>query len=189
MKKLFLILLLLAPLTFAEEPIKFRGAYIGQPISDWVDCSSGKAKPTSDGWKTHGKICEGKRGAVYHIKIRGVMNPKDEGEILSIEDSKVVEIKIKIPNEDWDKVRYDLTQKLGEPVSEAPATYQNGFGARWEFNRGFWEKGNIVAAAGIKVLSAIQNPLGSGPATEGIEITIMSTERAKMPSTTPNSLD
>jgi hypothetical protein len=109
------------------------------------------------------------------------------------EGQKLFQIKIIIPNDDWEKVRYDLTEKLGDPLSDAPTVYQNGFGARWEFDKGFWVKGDIVAAAGVKVLNiggaAIHKPFSNQPDTAGIEITIMSAERAKLPSITPNSLD
>lgn len=190
MSKLFAVLLLLVPLTFAEEPIKFRGAYIGQPLSELVDCSSGKPKVLVDGFKTHGKLCEGK-GTISHIKghARLMQAATEEGEMFFFEGQKLATIKIMIPNEDWDKVKYDLTQKLGEPLSDAPTVYQNGFGARWEYGKGFWVKGDTVAAAGVRVAGGPANPFTHQQFTHGIEITIMSAERAKLPSTTPNSLD
>ena len=113
--------------------------------------------------------------------------------MFTFESGKLVVIKIMIPNDDWDKVKYDLTQKIGDPLSEAPTVYQNGFGAKWEYGKGFWVKGDVVAAAGVRVEhlgnEAIKNPFTNQPDTQGIEITIMSAERAKLPSTTPNSLD
>jgi len=82
---------------------------------------------------------------------------------------------------------------MGEPVSEVPTVYQNGFGARWEFDRGFWVKDGIVAAAGVRVENfaghADTNVLTHQIETSGVEITIMSAERAKLPSSTRNSLD
>ena len=194
MNKLFAVLLLIVPLTFAEEPIKFRGAYIGQPMSDWVDCSSGKPKVLADGFKAHGKLCEGK-GTIFHMKAHShfMKGVTEEGEAFGFVDKKLAVINIMIPNDDWEKVKYDLTQKLGEPQSEAPTVYQNGFGAKWEYGRGFWVKGDIVAAAGVKVEhlgnEAINNPFTNQPETGGIELKIMSAERAKVPSTRPNSLD
>ena len=188
------VMLLAASFLSAEEPIKFRGAYIGQPMSELVDCSSGKAKVLADGFKAHGKICDGK-GSISHIKVHShfTRGTTEEGEVFSFEDNKLAVIKIMIPNDDWDKVKYDLTQKMGEPQSEAPTVYQNGFGAKSEFGKGFWVKGDLVAAAGIRVShlgnEAIKNPLTHQPDTQGIEITIMSAQRAKLPSTTPNSLD
>ena len=186
------ILVFVASLAFAQEPVTFRGTYIGEPLSDFVDCSSGKAKSLREGYKPHGKLCEGK-GTVARIKMHGLMNPKGDGEIIFIEEQKVATIKILVPNEDWDKVKYDLTQKLGEPLSEIPTVYQNGFGARWEFDRGFWVKGDTVASAGVKVAhlgsQAVKNPFTGQIDTEGIEITIMSAERAKLPATRPSSLD
>jgi hypothetical protein len=54
-------------------------------------------------------------------------------------------------------------------------------------------KGNVVVYAGVKVLtlggSAIADPLSNGAATRGIEVTITDAEHAKLPSTTPNSMD
>lgn len=177
-----------------DQPIKFRGAYIGEPLSDFVDCSARKPASLKEGFKVHGKPCDGRKGMIWHVKVRGFMNAKDEGEIFYIENQKLAEIKILISNDDWEKVRYDLTAKLGEPLSEAPDIYQNAFGARWEFDRGFWVKGDIVAAAGIKVLTGIgggpiSEPWSNRPATEGIEVKIMSAEHAKLPNTQPNSLD
>jgi hypothetical protein len=58
------------------------------------------------------------------------------------------------------------------PTSEVPQVYQNGFGARWEYDQGFWVKDNIVVCAGIQVLAGIEKAFGPGPATEGIQITI-----------------
>jgi hypothetical protein len=170
----------------SNEPIKFRGAYVGEPVTDLVDCSSGKAK--KDGYKVHGNVCAGKKGYVFHTKIHGLMNPKEEGERFRVEDGKIAVITILVPNTDWEKVRYDLTEKLGDPLSEAPQVYQNGFGATWEYDRGFWVNGDTVASAGIKVLP-VHAVFNNGMATEGIQITIMSAERAKLPNTTPNSLD
>lgn len=183
------VILCLACTAFAADPITFRGAFIGEPLSDYVDCSSGKAKSLKEGFKTHGKICEGKRGSVYHTQTKGVLDPKTAGESFDIENEKIIRIRIYVPREDdWEKVRYDLTQKLGNPVSEIPDVYQNGFGARWEFNQGFWVKENIVAYAGIKALP-VQKVFGSGPATAGIEINITDADHAKLPSTTPSILD
>ena len=174
------------------QPIKFRGAYIGEPVAELVDCS-GKPKALVDGYKVSGKVCDGGKGSVHRVKNRAKLGVREDGEIFFLESGKVVTIKVLVPNDDWDKVKYDLSQKLGEPSSEAPTVYQNGFGARWEYGKGFWVKDGIVAAAGVKVShlggQAINNPFTNQPDTQGIEITIMSAERAKVPNTTPNSLD
>lgn len=175
--------------SFAADHMMFRGAYVGQPLSDFVDCSSGKAKATKEGYRTHGGICEGKRGSVFHTRVAGILDPKTSGESFDIEGGKIIRIRIFIPREDeWEKVRYDLTQKLGEPISEIPDVYQNGLGARWEFNHGFWLKQDVVAYAGIRVVP-VRKAFGSGPATDGIEIQITDSEHAKLPSTTPSTLD
>jgi hypothetical protein len=189
--------ILLVSAAFAQtdsspQPIKFRGAYVGEPLSEVVDCS-GKPKALVDGYKVGGKVCEGGKGVVRRIKNRAKLGVREDGEILFFEGRKLTVIKIEVPNEDWDKVKYDLTQKLGEPVSQVPTVYQNGFGARWEYSQGFWVKDDVVAAAGVKVShigsEAIKKPFSNTPDTEGIEITIMSAQRAKLPSATPNSLD
>lgn len=175
-----------------DQPIKFRGAYIGQSLSDYGQCDGSKLRLNEEEFKTHGKICEGRRGSIYHVKSHFI-SAKEDGLVLLFENQKIAEIKILIGNDDWDKVRYDLTEKLGNPLSEAPTVYQNGFGARWEFDKGFWVKGDIVAAAGIKVLTLgggpVREPWSNRPATQGIEVTIMSAQRAKLPNTQPNSLD
>lgn len=182
----------LAGAMLAADNITFRGAYIGQPISDYVDCSSGKAKALKEGYKTHGKICDGS-GYIFHTQIKGLLYPKASGEALQAENGKIARIRIYVPNDDWEKVRYDLSQKLGEPVSEVPDVYQNGFGARWEFNKGFWVKGDVVASAGVKVSAigstAVRDPFTNQPTTEGIEINITDSKHAKLPSTTPSTLD
>jgi hypothetical protein len=176
------------------ELLKFRGAYVGQPISDYVDCSSRHAKTLQEGWKTHGDICRGKRGWIFHTKGKLVgLVPKLEGESFVIENEKIATIKLYVPNEDWEKVRYDLIQKMGQPASEVPEVYQNGFGARWEFSRGFWSTGNVVVAAGVKVESvggvAMSGPFSNAPQTRGIEVTITDAEHAKLPSTRPSTVD
>ena len=98
-----------------------------------------------------------------------------------------------VPNEDWEKVRYDLSEKLGPPLEEVPQVFQNGFGARWEYERGFWNKGDVVAYAGVKVETlghqAINNPFTNQPDLDGIEITVTDAQHAKLPQTRPNSLD
>lgn len=176
-----------------SEPIRFRGAYVGQPISDYVDCSSRHPKALHEGWRTHGDICSGKRGYILHTKAKGIMSPKLEGESFVIENSKIATIKLFVPNDDWDKVRYDLTQKMGPPVSEVPDIYQNGFGARWEYSKGFWSNGDIVVAAGVKVDTfagtAMTGPFNNTPRTMGIRITITDAEHAKLPSTLPSTVD
>ena len=193
MKRLVVMLLVVVGCAFAQEPVKFRGAWIGQPLSDYVDCSSGKAKKLLHDYRTHGNICAGKRGIVFHTKTKGFMDPKTEGESYIFEDAKLVRITLLIPNEDWEKVKYDLSQKLGPPTSEVPEVYQNGFGARWEFSQGFWVKGDTVVVAGINVEHAggiaIPRALGNSPATSGIQVTITDAQHAKLPSTTPSTID
>ncbi len=195
-KAMFTVVLLSAGLCCAEEPIRFRKAYLGQPLSDYADCSSGKAKSLLAGYRTHGKLCQGKHGFVFHTKVSGLWNPRESGERLEFEDRTLYKITIYVPNDDWAKVRYDLSEKLGEPLSEVPQTYQNLLGARWEFNQGFWRKGNVVAYAGMKVdtiapcggISALAKPQGV-PCSDNIRIIITTPERAGEPDTKPNSLD
>jgi hypothetical protein len=187
------LLLALAPLTLAQEaPVTFRGAHIGQSVTDFVNCS-GKPKAITEGYKTRGKSCDAPRFFLYHGKSKGFLEPKYEGESFQFENGKLAKILILIPNDDWAKVRYDLTQKLGEPVSEVPRTFQNGFGARWEYNQGFWRKGDLVAVAGIKVAEiggvAMRGFMSNAPSTEGIQITIESAESAGTPDTAANSLN
>jgi hypothetical protein len=179
---------------FAQQPesIKFRGAYIGQPISDYVNCSSRKAKSLREDYKVHGKPCTS-LGSVFRTKTKHFMSSTMEGEGFAFENGKLFRIMIYIPNEDWDKVRFDLTEKLGEPLKEVPQIFQNGFGARYEYEQGFWQKGDIVAFGKIKVATlgnrAINNPFTNLPDTEGIEVTITDAEHAKLPETRPNMLD
>jgi hypothetical protein len=71
----------------------------------------------------------------------------EEGEMFGFQDSKVAVIQIMIAKDGWDKVREDLTAKLGEPTKEMPQTYQNAFGARYEFSSGFWQATNLVVFA------------------------------------------
>jgi hypothetical protein len=188
-----LLLLFLVPMAFSQDaPTFFRGAYIGQPITDFVNCS-GKPKAINEGYKTRGKSCGAQRFIVFHTKMKGHLDPKTEGESFQFNNGKLVKILILIPNNDWDKVRFDLTQKLGEPLSEVPQTFQNGFGARWEYNQGFWRKGDLVAVAGIKVVElggiAVRGAFSNAPATDGIQITIESALNAGRPDTSANSLD
>jgi len=198
MKTLILVLLVLAIPRRSigqqqSEPIKFRGAYIGEQLSDFVSCDGNKGKSLKPEYKVHGKVCEGRRGVVAKLKSHGFMNEKYEGEIFAFEDLKLWQITIDVPNDDWAKIRYDLSEKLGEPLSEVPQVFQNGFGAKWEYDQGFWNKGDIVAFAGIKVETlgnqAIVNPLTHRADTRGIEIKITDAQHAKLPQTRPNSLD
>jgi len=154
-----------------------------------VDCSSSTAKALERGYRIHGNVCDGKRGAVFHTTTKGFLDVKDQGEVFWFQDQKVTRIQILIPNQDWEKVKYDLTEKLGPPSSEMPQVFQNAFGARWEFEQGFWRKGDLVAYAEIKVLPGVQKVFGNGPATRGIEVTITDAAHAKLPETTANSLD
>src|ERR1700747_1151994 len=123
-----------AALAQPTEPITFRGGYLGQPLSDYVDCSA-KPKVLKEGYKIHGKVCEGKLGIVYREKSSFWSPLKSDGELFTFQDKKLVRITIHIPNEDWQKVKYDLTEKLGQSASEVPEVYQNGFGARWEYEQ------------------------------------------------------
>lgn len=198
MNKAFLFLLLSASACIAqtaEPPITFRGAYIGQPLSDYLDCSARKPKSLKEGYKSHGKLCEGRIGVVerlkMHTRILGALvsneDSSEEGESFTFEESRITRIKIYLPDESaWEKLKYDLTQKLGPPTQEIPQVYQNAFGARWEYDQGVWIHGNIVAFAGIKV-SRLQ--IGNRPTTGGVELTVTDTNHAKLPSTSPSSLD
>jgi hypothetical protein len=38
------VLVSLVSVASAQEPIKFRGAFIGEPVADFIDCSAGKGK-------------------------------------------------------------------------------------------------------------------------------------------------
>jgi hypothetical protein len=188
------VLFCLATAVLAADQITFRGAYIGQPLSDYIDCSSGKARSLKDGFKFHGKLCEGKSGTLarlkYHARILSGNGTAAEGEIFLFEDRKITRIKIFVPDErEWEKVKYDLTQKLGPPSSDVPQIYQNGFGARWEYDQGFWIHDNTVAYAGIRVSNIAKKLYGNDPATEGIEINITDAQHAKLPSATPSTLD
>jgi hypothetical protein len=198
-----LVVLFLLQCSFAQsgEPIKFRGAYIGEPLSDFVDCSHGKPKSIRDGYKTYGKLCERSTGTISRIKSKraplgGMLNPsqfKLDGETFGFIDGKLFTVIVYVPNDDWSKVKYDLTQKLGEPISQVPEVFQNAFGARWEYNQGFWQKADIVAFAGVDVETignrAELDPWSHAPMTHGIEVRITDSDHAKLPSTTANSLD
>lgn len=135
MKSSLLVLLVCCCPLFAQELIRFRGAYIGKPLSDFADCSSGKAKVVKDGYKAHGKICEGKAGAISRLKNKALLGVVFEGESFTFIDSRIAAITIFVSNQDWQKVRDDLTEKLGAPSGEVPQVYQNGFGAHWEYVR------------------------------------------------------
>jgi len=86
-----------------SEPIKFRGAYIGEPLSDYMDCSDSKGKLLRDGYKVHGKLCEGQKGSISNVKSKGgfMKESKLEGEAFLFEGSKLVRIVIQVPNDDW----------------------------------------------------------------------------------------
>jgi hypothetical protein len=194
MKKM--VLVLLVSIAFAQEPVKFRGAFIGEPLSDFVDCSSHKGRPLKEGYKTHGKLCEGKSGSVSKLKNKAFMGVALDGEVFGFNESRVVTIMIYVANADWEKVRDDLSEKLGPPSREMPQVYQNGFGAHWEYGQGFWQSANLVAFAKVKVANlggvAINKPFSNTPETEGIEVTITTPEYAKhskLLSTSPNSMD
>jgi hypothetical protein len=127
---IFLAFAICCPYSVAQETrITFRGAYIGQPVTDFVKCD-GKPKAINEGYRTHGKSCDAQHFLIFHTKTKGHLDPKTEGESFRFDNGKLTKIIILIPNNDWDKVRFDLTQKLGEPLSEVPQMFQNGFGAR-----------------------------------------------------------
>jgi len=99
--RLFVAVLLLSA-AFAQtdssaQPIKFRGAYIGEPVSDLVDCSSGKPKVLREEYKAHGKC--GTRMALTRMKSKAhFMGPvTDDGEVFLFEEGKLAQIKIFTP--------------------------------------------------------------------------------------------
>ena len=195
MKTLLVLLVCCCPM-FGQEPIRFRGAYVGEPLSDFADCSSGKPKVIKEGYKAYGKICNGKAGAISRLKNKAFLGVVFKGESFTFMESRIVAITIFVANENWQKVRDDLTEKLGAPSKEVPQVYQNGFGAHWEYGQGFWQAANLVVFAQVKVANvggaAITRPFSNTPETEGIEIRIMGPEmakRAKLLSTGPNSID
>jgi hypothetical protein len=141
-------------------------------------------------------LCEGKSGSISKLKNRAFLGVALDGEVFGFNESRVVTIVILVPNNDWEKVRDDVTEKLGPPSKEMPQVYQNGFGAHWEYGQGFWQTANLVAFAKIKVANlggvAINRPFSNNPETEDIEVTIMDPEYAKhvnLSSTSPNSMD
>jgi hypothetical protein len=179
----------------SQAPIKFRGAYIGQSVADYVDCSGSKPRKLKESYRLNGKLCQGGQGRVFSTKSKGLMHPTTYGEILLFENRAVVEIKILIADDEWEKVKYDLTQKMGEPSIEQPQVFQNGFGARWEFGQAVWQKDNLVALARVRVITMAgravpRSPFsGPGPQTEGVEVIIMDAVRAELPSTKASILD
>jgi hypothetical protein len=184
---LSLILLFSRFASSQSEPIKFRGAYIGEALADFVDCSRHQQKSLKEGYKVSGKVCEGKPGAVGRVKFSSFLTMREEGENFLFRDKILYRIVIWVSNDDWEKVKYDLTQKLGEPVTQMPDVYQNGFGARWEFSQGMWIKDDLVAVAGMQVDTT---PVFSNhPVSKGIQISITDKTHAKLPSTRLNSLD
>lgn len=194
--KTLLVVLTLTLVAVAEEPVRFRGVYIGEPIAELsVDCSGGKPKKLDSGYKIHGDVCSGKRGIIYRTHAKGGFwdGVKIDGDSFSIVDGKIVSIAIWVPNNDWAKVRYDLVQKLGEPATEVPDVYQNAFGAKWEYSQGFWSKGELVVTAGIKVDelagAASRNPFTGQIETRGIQILITDAQHARLPSTRPSTID
>jgi hypothetical protein len=178
----------------SQSPIKFRGAYIGQSLADYVDCSGDKPRKLKDSYRLHGSLCSGGKGTVFATKTKGLMNPKTNGEMFFFENLKLVEIKIYIADDEWEKVKYDLTEKLGPPSTEQPQVFQNGFGARWEFEQAVWQKDNLVALARVRVITMAGHAVprspfsGPGPQTEGVEIVITDAARANVPSTRPSIL-
>jgi hypothetical protein len=177
-----------------SKPVTFRGGYIGQPLSDYADCSSGKPKSIKEGYKVYGN-CKLKRAAVAHTRARNFMDPSPVGEEFSFENDKLVEIHIYIKDEDWAKTKYDLTAKLGSPISENPQVFSNNFGGRWEYGQGSWIKGDIAAIARVKVdvsmepLANFDGRVAEQPMTKGIEIIVTDSARAKLPSSTRSTLD
>jgi hypothetical protein len=191
MKTLVLVLLVYCGSMFAQEPIRFRGAYVGESLSDFVDCSSHKPKVIKEGYKIYGKLCEGKPGAISRIKNRAVLSVALDGESFGFNESRLGSITIFVPDADWEQVRDDLTAKMGAPLKEVPQVYQNGFGAHWEYGQGFWQTDDLVAFAKVNVASlggvAVNRPFSSVPQTEGIEIRIMGPEMAKRAKFLPSS--
>lgn len=116
--------------------------------------------------------------------------------MFGFQDSKLAVITILVADNDWDKVRDDLNEKLGPAAKEVPQVYQNAFGARWEYGSAFWQAANLVVFAREKVNSVggVARPglFSNSPETSGIEITITDSDHAKrmkLPSGAANSLD
>jgi hypothetical protein len=63
-----------------------------------------------------------------------------------------------IPNDDWDKIKYDLTQKLGEPQSEAPTVIRMALARNGSTGEVFGSKGMLSLPLASKSNISVTRP-------------------------------
>lgn len=167
------------------QPPKFHGAYLGQPASDYIDCSTGKTmEKWSAGTKGRGRdICDGKVGVIARSKKIDVLRKYDLDRLF-FSGSKVTSIMITMHSEKFDVVVADMATKLGrKPDSTDPSTFQNAYGAKWSFNKAMW-----LGVPGVIVEDNVNNedvPLMA----DGVAVTVMDANALPKDTNKPNSLD
>jgi hypothetical protein len=57
-------------------------------------------------------LCQGGKGTVGKMKTHGFLVQKVECEEFLFDNLKLSQITVCVPNNDWDKIRYDPTEKL-----------------------------------------------------------------------------
>ena len=170
-----------------SQPIKFRGAYIGEPLADFVTCPGNK--PIDPAFKVHGNLCEEGKGRIENMKSksRGFMDAmtkktvqktlSHDGVEITVVDGKIDAIRIQLPEEtDWDNLAADITAKLGKPIDQRGRSFQNKFGAHYDFPLSIWKRDGVIATAGVDAKAEFN---GDSITTAGIKVFITSSAKYK----------
>jgi hypothetical protein len=146
--------------------------------------------PVDAAFHLHGKLCEEGRGRIENMKhkSRGFLDALNEnktvkkansedGMEIKFENGKIDSIRIQLPEEaEWENLAADITAKLGKPVDQHGQTFQNKFGARWEFPLSTWEKDGVIATALVEAKTEFD---GKAITTAGIKVFITSSAKYK----------
>lgn len=92
-----------------------------------------------------GPTCVTNRGAsnskdvLYLANLPAILPPgRLQGAKINIKDGKMISVEITLPKPDYKQMAAILTERYGDPTRRERNSYQNGFGAKFEFDTVQW---------------------------------------------------
>jgi len=179
-----------------SQPFKLKGVYIGQSVEEYLatapakarfalfdlnNCSRASKKTGEIAGPSDQELCQQFARARTGEKISIRLLYTLPGET-SFENGKVTDFSyVVVPDLDqsspWEKVLYDIKNKLGNPTDSKPIIMQNGFGATFSYESAIWR---LHDPTGEHYLFGREAPLeGADAATKIVLITLTSKNAAQ----------
>jgi hypothetical protein len=139
----------------SSQPLKIKGVFLGQPVTDFLENSEAKDRfaqfdttRCSKAKRSDRNICETLARAAAGEKVTFSLMPELPGSTTFDHGVVVEHVQLILGtisdglNGPFDKVLYDLKQRLGVPKDTTPIVMQNGFGATFSYRSASWMIGD-----------------------------------------------